>query len=170
MQSEVFFNTKHTAVMNKDVSYDKQRKKMYKALILPDVRDKLHHFMVMVEKLLHLFNKLFILDPLSFISKLIMHQKQIYHNAQFIMCVRECVAWIFRCVYLCSGTNPVKGGVQCQRISQTPFDSREQLYLNKAKILWENPSNLLIPISVFGFTESSILLICFCLSATAGGF
>lgn len=89
-------------------------------------------------------------------------------NTSVCMCVS--VAWIFGCVYLCCGTNPVKGGVWCQRISQTPFDSREQLYLNKAKILWENPSNLLIPISVFGLRDSSILLICFCLSEAAGGF
>lgn len=73
-------------------------------------------------------------------------------------------------VYLCCGTNPVKGGARCQRISQIPFDSQEQLYLNKAEILRENPSNLLIPISVFGLGDSSILFICFCLSEAAGGF
>ena len=64
----------------------------------------------------------------------------------------------------CYGMNPFKGGVWCQRISQTPFDSQEQVYLNKAKILHRNPSNLLIPIYVFGLRGSSILLICFCLS------
>lgn len=84
------------------------------------------------------------------------------------MCVN--MVWISGSVYLCCGTNPVKGGVWCQRISQTPFDSQKQLYLNKAEILRENPSNLLIPISVFGFRDSSILLICFCLSEAAGGF
>lgn len=90
--------------------------------------------------------------------------------AQFNTSTCVSAARISWCVYLCSGTNPVKGGVWCQRISQTPFDSQEQLYLNKAKILWENPSNLLIPISVFGLRDSSILLICFCLSEAAGGF
>lgn len=82
------------------------------------------------------------------------------------MDIRMCL-W---CVYLCRGMNPIKGGVQCERISQTPFDSLEQLYLNKATILWENPSNLLIPISVFGLRDSSIVLICFCLSEAAEGF
>lgn len=71
---------------------------------------------------------------------------------------------------LAKGSNLFKGGVWCQRISQTPFDSQEQLYLNKAKIRGENPSNLLIPISVFGLRDSGVLLICFCLSEAAGGF
>lgn len=82
------------------------------------------------------------------------------------MDIRMCL-W---CVYSCRGMNPIKGGVQCERISQTPFDSLEQLYLNKATILRENPSNLLIPISVFGLRDSSIVLICFCLSEAAEGF
>lgn len=66
-----------------------------------------------------------------------------------------------RCVYLRRGTDPAEGGAWCQRISQTPFDSRERLYLNKATILRENPANLLIPISVSGLGDSRIRLICF---------
>lgn len=80
------------------------------------------------------------------------------------------IFWRVYGVFICAaGRILLKEGFWCQRISQTAFDSRDRLYLNKATILRENPANLLIPISVFGRGDSRILLICFCLSGAVGG-